>query len=246
MRRKGQHFLADKAIAERIAQYAELKKEDRVLEIGPGTGNLTVVLSGRAERVFAVEVDPRLAANLRGRFSNVQVIEGDALQVELPDGNKIVSNLPYQISSKITYRLLSRPFDLAVLMFQREFAERMIAPAGSEEYGRLGMSVGYLCDAKVLEIVPRSAFRPMPEVESAIVRLHRRQVELDPKAFMRFAEGLFKNRRKKVKKSLAAMGCSQETLAGLNPLLLEKRPEELTPAEAAGLAASIFDRGLNL
>lgn len=240
MRQKGQHFLVDRAIAERISQYAKLKGDDDVLEIGPGTGSLTGVLAGRAARIFAVEVDRRLAADLRGRFSNVQVIEGDALQVELPECNKIVSNLPYQISSKITYRLLSMPFDLAVLMFQREFAERMIASVGSREYGRLGMSVGYLCDAKILEIVPRSAFRPMPEVESAIVRLKRRQVELEPKAFMRFAEGLFRNRRKKVKKSLAAMGCSREALAGLDSLLLERRPEELTPMEAAGLAASIL------
>lgn len=240
MRQKGQHFLVDRTIAERISQYAKLKGDDDVLEIGPGTGSLTGVLASRAARIFAVEVDPRLAADLRGRFSNVQVIEGDALQVELPECNKIVSNLPYQISSKITYRLLSMPFDLAVLMFQREFAERMIAPVGSREYGRLGMSVGYLCDAKILEIVPRSAFRPMPEVESAIVRLKRRQVELEPKAFMRFAEGLFRNRRKKVKKSLAAMGCSREALAGLDSLLLERRPEELTPMEAAGLAASIL------
>jgi 16S rRNA (adenine1518-N6/adenine1519-N6)-dimethyltransferase len=244
MRRKGQHFLVDNATADRIAQYAELKGDDRVLEIGPGTGSLTEVLAGRAERVFAVEVDPRLAADLHGRFSHVQVIEGDALQVELPECNKVVSNLPYQISSKITYRLLSMPFELAVLMFQREFADRMTARAGSKDYGRLGMVVGYLCDAEVLEIVPKSAFRPMPEVESAIVRLRRRRVELDPMAFMRFVEVLFRSRRKKVKKALAAMGLSEEKLTGLDALLLERRPEELTPMEAARLAASIFHGGL--
>jgi len=243
MRRKGQHFLVDKAIAERIAQYAELKRDDCVLEIGPGTGSLTGVLASQVERVFAVEVDPRLAADLHGRFSNVKVIQGDAIQIELPQCNKIVSNLPYQISSKITYRLLALPFDLAVLMFQREFAERMIAPVGCREYGRLGMVVGYLCDAEVLEIVPRSAFRPMPEVESAIVRLRRRQVELDPKAFMRFTEDLFRSRRKKVKKALAAMGLSGEEMAGLDSTVLERRPEELPPMEAAGLAASIFHGG---
>lgn len=244
MRRKGQHFLVDRSIAERMAGYALLKEDDRVLEIGPGTGSLTEVLAARAARVFAVEVDPRLAADLRGRFSNVQVMEGDALQVEPPECNKIVSNLPYQISTKITYRLLAMPFELAILMFQREFAERMTATAGSREYGRLGMALGYLCDAEVLEIVPRSAFRPMPEVESAIVRLRRRRVDLDPKAFMRFVEGLFRSRRKKVKKALAAMGCSREMLAELDAALLEKRPEELTPAVAAGLAASMLRGGL--
>ena len=96
-----------------------------MLEIGPGTGNLTEALAARAGRVYAVEIDPDLAAQLSGRFSNVQVINGDALKVELPHYNKIVSNLPYQISSKITYRLLSRPFETAVLMYQWEFARRM-------------------------------------------------------------------------------------------------------------------------
>ncbi len=118
MKKKGQHFLVDRAVAERIANYAELKHDDRVLEIGPGTGNLTELLAAHAARVYAVEVDPNLAADLWGRFPNVQVINADALTVELPDYNKVVSNLPYQISSKITYRLLSRPFELAVLMYQ--------------------------------------------------------------------------------------------------------------------------------
>ena len=130
MRRKGQNFLVDRDVLSRIADYAELNPTDRILEIGAGTGNLTEVLSRRAGRVYAVEVDSGLAAGLKGRFANVVVISGDALKVELPDYNKVVSNLPYQISSKITYRLLSKPFDLAVLMYQKEFAKRLIACAG--------------------------------------------------------------------------------------------------------------------
>jgi 16S rRNA (adenine1518-N6/adenine1519-N6)-dimethyltransferase len=112
MRKKGQHFLIDRGIVERIAGYAELSPDDRVLEIGPGTGNLTEVLAAHAGRVYAIEVDPDLARELQelqDRLQNVVIVKGDALKVELPDYNKIVSNLPYQISSKITYRLLSRP-----------------------------------------------------------------------------------------------------------------------------------------
>jgi 16S rRNA (adenine1518-N6/adenine1519-N6)-dimethyltransferase len=241
MKKKGQHFLVDCAVAERIASYAELKQDDRVLEIGPGTGNLTGLLAAQAALVYAAEVDPNLAADLRGRFSNVQVINADALTVDLPDYNKAVSNLPYQISSKITYRLLSRPFELAVLMYQREFALRMLAPPGSEEYGRLAMVVGFLCEAQILETVPRSAFRPVPEVNSAIVRLRPKaeRPAVDVKKFMRLAEGLFCHRRKKVKKALVTFGVSRDTLAELDPELLEKRPEELTPGEAAGLAKEI-------
>jgi 16S rRNA (adenine1518-N6/adenine1519-N6)-dimethyltransferase len=245
--RLGQHFLIDRSVALRIASYADLVSTDRVLEIGPGTGNLTEVLAPRVSRVYSVEVDPNLAEGLCGCFSNVQVMNADALTVELPDYNKIVSNLPYQISSKITYRLLSRPFDLAVLMFQREFALRMTAPVGSEKYGRLAMVVGFLCRVEIMETVPKTAFQPVPAVNSAVVRLHPRQVRLDVdvQKFMRLVEGLFRARRKKVKKGLAALGIGREKLTDLfgeldlDPKLLEKRPEELTPDEAAMLSRAM-------
>ncbi|MCX6675881.1 MAG: 16S rRNA (adenine(1518)-N(6)/adenine(1519)-N(6))-dimethyltransferase RsmA [Methanothrix sp.] len=241
MKKKGQHFLVDRSALERIAQYAELCKEDRVLEIGAGTGNLTEVLAERSLCVYAVEIYPHLAMGLQGMFQNVRVIKGDALEIELPDYNKIVSNLPYQISSKITYRLLSRPFELAVLMFQQEFAKRLVATVGSREYGRLAMVAGFFCEAKILEILPRSAFRPVPEVNSAIVRLLPRSVRPDvkPEVFLRLVEGLFRQRRKKVKKALAALGVSKEKLAGIDSTLLDKRPEELTPDQAAELAIAI-------
>lgn len=235
MRKKGQHFLVDTSIIERIASYAELVPDDSVLEIGPGPGNLTEALAAKAGRVFAVEVDPVLAANLHGRFHNVVAIKGDALKIELPEYNKIVSNLPYQISSKITYRLLARPFDLAVLMYQSEFARRMVASPGTKEYGRLGMIAGYLCHAEIMEKVPKSAFRPLPEVESAIVRLRPREHDVNAGVFIKFAERLFGFRRKMVKSALAHMGFSEDNLATMDAALLEKRPEELRPEEAAGL-----------
>ena len=237
----GQHFLIDREIAERIVKYSEPNPCDRVLEIGPGQGDLTEALAAHVERVYAVEVDPDLAANLHGRISNVNVINGDALTVELPDYNKIVSNLPYQISSKITYRLLSRPFELAVLMFQREFSLRMQAKVGSKDYGRLAMVVGFFCEVEILECVPKTAFRPMPSVNSSIVRLRPRKEkpEVDRMTFLRLAEGLFRSRRKKVKKALAAMGISKEVQATLEPSIIENRPEELTPDDAAHLARAI-------
>jgi 16S rRNA (adenine1518-N6/adenine1519-N6)-dimethyltransferase len=237
----GQHFLIDRDVTERIVHYSELKPDDKILEIGPGEGDLTQALAAHVERVYAVEVDPDLATNLCGRIPNVNVINADALTVELPDYNKIVSNLPYQISSKITYRLLSRPFELAVLMFQREFSRRMQAKVGSKEYGRLAMVVGFFCEVEILECVPKTAFRPVPKVNSSIVRLRPREKrpEVDAMTFMRLAEGLFRSRRKKVKKALAAMDVSKEMLATLEPSTLEKRPEELTPDEAAVIAGAI-------
>ncbi len=237
--KKGQHFLIDHALLKRIGDYAELERRDHVLEIGPGTGNLTEILASRAGQVYAVEADPGLAADLQGRFPNVQVIKGDALLVSLPDYNKTVSNLPYQISSKITQRLLSRPFELAVLMYQQEFAERMLAKPGTDRYGRMAMIAGYLSSAESLEAVPRSAFRPIPAVKSVVVRLQPREHDVDAEGFIKFVESLFRSRRKKIKKALLSMGISKDRLAMLDTSLLERRPEELTPDEAAWLMKSI-------
>ena len=241
--RLGQHFLNDRSVIERIVSFAEIKREDRVLEIGPGTGILTKALAARAGSVYAVEVDPDLAAQLLGCAPNVLVINADALTVILPDYNKIVSNLPYQISSKISYRLLSRPFELAILMFQKEFAERMMALPGSKDYGRLAMIAGFFCQIEILEGVPRTAFRPVPEVDSLIVRLRPRadRPEVDPGVFMRLVDTLFRNRRKKVKKGLAAFGVGREIMEGLDASLQDKRPEDLAPDEVAGIARSIRD-----
>ncbi len=241
MKKLGQHFLVDRRVLARIGDYASLDEEDRVLEIGPGTGNLTEVLSARAGTIFAIEVDPALASSLEGRFPNVVVIRGDALKVPHPDYNKIVSNLPYQISSKITFRLLERPFDLAVLMYQKEFAERMVASLGTKDYGRLTLNVSLRAEVEILERVPRGAFRPMPQVESAIVRLRPREkrIPVEEKVFDDLTRGLFSMRRKKVKRSLAAMKVPSDVLSRIDPDLLERRPQELSLEEVVDLAKAI-------
>lgn len=260
MRRKGQNFLVDTQVIERIADYAEITPEDRVLEIGPGTGNLTEVISSRAGEAVAIEVDPALAANLLGRFDNVQVVLNDALKVDLSSFscNKIVSNLPYQISSKITFKIVRIPFDLAVLMYQREFARKMIAKPGSEDYGRISVVVQHFCQVEILEAVPRTAFRPIPEVQSAMVRLKPRlkKPDIDDSLFMKLTEGLFNNRRKKVKRALVAMGIPIDEISlkevytigssGTDAQracesMMNKRPEELLLEEVEKLTEIVRD-----
>jgi 16S rRNA (adenine1518-N6/adenine1519-N6)-dimethyltransferase len=234
MRRQGQHFLNDCAILGRIASYAELKASDVVLEIGPGTGFLTEFLAPKAKQVYAIEVDPDLAtgltADLKGRFPNVDIVRGDALKVDLPAYNKIVSNLPYQISTKITLRLLPRPFDLAVLMYQKEFAVKMMAGPGTPDYGKLSVITAHYARAEIVEYVPRSAFRPEPHVDSAIVRLWPRhdRADVDDDLFMRLVTTLFGNRRKKIKRALAMMGVTKTVLARIDPSIQERRPETLS------------------
>ncbi len=239
----GQHFLVDRGIAERIVAYADISPTDRILEIGPGRGSLTELLASKAGKVYAVEADPELALYIKERFPNVEVVEGDALKVELPAYNKVVSNLPYNISTKITLRLLQRPFDMMVLMYQREFVERMLASPGSEGYGRLSVNVSYYADVELLESVPRSAFRPMPHVSSSVIRLRpkTRREPVDESVFSMISRDLFTKRRKKVKNALAAIGIPDEAMLDLDPRILEARPENLRVDEFVRIAKVVSE-----
>jgi len=155
-------FLVDSRVALRHVDHAKIGPTDTVLEIGPGLGVLTRLLAGRARHVVAIEADRRFAAYLRESLPRVEVIEGDALTIEWPRFDVIASNLPYQISSPLTFRLLNEPFRRAVLMYQWEFARRMIAKPATADYSRLSVGVYRRSACEILERVPRNAFYPSP------------------------------------------------------------------------------------
>jgi 16S rRNA (adenine1518-N6/adenine1519-N6)-dimethyltransferase len=206
-RRIGQHLVIDQAVLERMVGYAEIREKDVVLEIGTGTGNLTRLLAQRAKKVITLERDSKLLsfAKERIRRSNVEFILGDALKIEFPHFNKVVANLPYSISSEITFKLLNQGFELAVLMYQLEFARRLMAFPGSEDYGRLTINVYYRATAEILEEVPSEAFFPQPKVSSAIVRLRCRKPPFEVKSeemFFRVTNALFQHRRQRVRNAL--------------------------------------------
>src|SRR5512137_2922616 len=141
-RRQGQNFLLDDSVLSRQVGYADLGPSDTVLEIGPGLGNLTEELLKTGAKVVAVEQDADFCRFLAKRFGDrIQLVQADAVKAFLPKFNKVVSNLPYQISSPITFKLLATGFDVAVMMFQREFDERMVARPGTGDYGRLTVGV---------------------------------------------------------------------------------------------------------
>lgn len=207
-KRAGQHHVIDPSLLERIVGYAAISKKDEVLEIGAGIGNLTRLLAERARKVIAVERDGRFVKILRERlrsYPNAKIVHDDVLQLKLPKFDKVVANLPYGISSDVTFMLLDHDFELAVLMYQWEFAERLIASPGSNDYGRLTVNVYYRADVEMLEKVLPSAFLPKPKVFSAVVRLRPREPPFkvtDEKIFFDVVRALFQHRRQKVRNAL--------------------------------------------
>lgn len=207
-RRAGQEQVVDAGILERMVDYAELSRDDIVLEIGAGIGNLTLLLARHAGRVIAVERDRELVKILEERLKkhpNVELLCGDALRVQLPEFKKVVANLPYRISSDITFRLLEHKFELAVLMYQREFAERLVARPGSDDYSRLTVNVNYRASVELLEEVSPEAFFPQPKVTSSIVRLRPREPPFevrDERIFFNVVRALFQHRRQRVRNAL--------------------------------------------
>ena len=178
----GQHFLKNPAVVDAIVQKSCIKSSDIVLEVGPGTGNLTVKLLESAKRVVAVEFDKRMVREVLKRVevmeqrNNLQVIQGDVLKVALPYFDICVANLPYQISSPFLFKMLAhRPmFRSAVIMFQLEFAQRLTALPGSELYCRLSVNTQLLAKVENLLKVGKNNFRPPPKVDSMVVKIEIR------------------------------------------------------------------------
>jgi len=247
-KRLGQHFLVDSRVALRHVDHAKIGPTDTVLEIGPGLGVLTRLLAGRARHVVAIEADRRFAAYLRESLPRVEVIEGDALTIEWPRFDVMASNLPYQISSPLTFRLLNEPFRRAVLMYQWEFARRMIAKPATADYSRLSVGVYRRSACEIMERVPRNAFYPQPRVDSALVRLEPRPSPFpiaDPDRYDAVVDALFAHRRKTVENGLRlgwkGVATSREALETVLPAVpfRTRRVEELSPEEIGRVADAV-------
>jgi 16S rRNA (adenine1518-N6/adenine1519-N6)-dimethyltransferase len=250
-KRLGQNFLLDDSILRRSVAFAGLTDNDTVLEIGPGIGNLTEELLKTGAKVVAVEKDAEFCRFLTKRFGGrIQLVQADAVKAFLPEFNKVVSNLPYQISSPITFKLLGLGFEVAVLMLQREFAERMIAKPGTPEYGRLSVGVYYRADCKILLNVPRHAFWPQPKVDSCVVKLVPRPPPFkvrDAEVFARVTQAIFSHRRKKISNSFKTdpsvagmLKPHHEDKLGTLPFA-SKRAEELTPEMIGELSDAFLE-----
>ncbi len=207
-KRLGQNFTVNPDLLQRLVFYSSLNKDDIVLEVGAGLGFLTQLLSQKCKKVIAVEVDPTLVEILKEQLQglkNVDLIEGDILKLSLPAFNKVVSAPPYSISSPLLFHLLERKFDWAVLILQKEFAERLAASVGNKDYGRLTVTIYYRADVELLDYVPKEMFYPAPDVDSMMVRLKPRNPPFhveDEETFFELVRTLFTQRNKKVRNAL--------------------------------------------
>jgi 16S rRNA (adenine1518-N6/adenine1519-N6)-dimethyltransferase len=255
--RQDQHFLVDDRVLDRIPTYAEEMDLSHVLEIGGGPGALTDRLLAVADEVTVVERDREFAAHLRTEFADaiaadrLTVVEGDALEVPLPEFTASVSNLPYGASSEIAFRLLPEGKPM-VLMFQQEFAERMAADPGTDDYGRLSVTAGHYAAAELVETVPRGAFDPQPRVTSALVRTTPREPDYAVPSddfFMEFLKAVFTQRRKTMRNAvrntahISGLGDPDAVVAAADEDIMSARAGNLTPADFADLATLAFEVG---
>ena len=252
-KRFGQHFL-EPVWADKVVEAIAPAPTDVFLEIGPGPGILTLKLAPKVSRLVAIEIDRDLVAALTPKLpSNASIVSGDVLDVDLraalPSDTpiRVAGNLPYNISSPILFRILEieaqRPIQDATLMLQREVADRIVAKPGTAEYGVLSVLVQWRATVTRLLAIPPGAFRPPPDVRSALVRLSFRAPEFelkDPELFERMVRSMFTQRRKTLANALAAFAgeigvdaVRALDQAGVDP---RRRPETLEVIETARLA----------
>ncbi len=244
-KRKGQNYLVDSNILDKIIEYSEISSDDVVLEIGAGIGTLTIPLANRAKKVIAVEQDSQISAVLKKRLEdleilNVHLLTADATTIDFPEFNKVVSNLPYKISSPITFKLLKYDFEYAVLMYQLEFAQRMVAKPGDSNYSRLSLMLHFCAYIELLFEVSKHCFFPEPKISSAVIKLiPNKRVDVD-ELFIKTSRALFQHKRKKVRNALldsfheivaVDKKEAKEIVSKLDPQLLNERVIKLDPED---------------
>ena len=224
----GQNYLIDKNKRDQIVNFGNISNDDVILEIGAGIGTLTIEIAKKAKKVIAIEQDPKICEILANRLkeekiSNVELINDDALKVDFPKFTKIISNLPYQISSPITFKFLDYDFDLAVLMYQKEFADRMNGEVASKNYSRLSAMLYFRCDVEKLTDVSQESFIPKPQIDSTVVKLTPKENQISPddfKVYSKFTKALFQHRNKKIRNALID---SRHIISNIDKKELKKR-----------------------
>ena len=252
-KRDGQHLLVDPNTVRRIVTSAQLDAADVVLEVGPGIGSLTLALAEAVGRVVAVEIDAGFVAALADVLSDVdgvEVVHADALAIDLADlvgggPARLVANLPYNVATAIVIETLaSGAFRDAFVMVQREVGERWAARPGDATYSGVSAKLGILADVQVALHIPRSVFLPVPNVDSVMVRLVRRDDAPDPARFSRTVaviDAAFAQRRKTLRNTLKVLGDAGvvEDAASVADIDLSGRAEEVAPGAFVRLSDAL-------
>ena len=251
----GQNFMVEPLLFSKLTEYAALKRSDVVLDAGAGFGFLTQFLADKCKVIIAVEKDPRVAMVLREQVkncTNVTVVEGDVFKIELPAFNKVVAIPPYYLSSRLITWVLERKTERALLILQREFADKLVAPVGGKDYGWLTVVVFHEVQVELLDLVHKSMFYPQPKVDSIVVRLvpwKTAPFELKDTAFFKsMVRSVFTQRNRKLSNALAPFLKTTRKIAKEEARKIadgapfaEKRVRELAPKDFGELENALKD-----
>ncbi len=241
----GQNFLSDQRIAKKIVDLSGVSSKDVVIEIGAGAGTLTEELAKVVKRVVAYEVDKSLERLLKDRlsiYSNVELVFEDFLKANLPDVKDFVyvANIPYSITGLIIEKILrENRFKFAVLMVQKEVAERMISKPGRRAYGYLSALVQSYCDVKKLFDVSKSNFVPNPKVDSTVLKLVWNGTDLDFDKYSKFLSKSFEKKRKTLRNNLKSFLKDPDEILGDIDVDLNMRPEQISAKDFQRIFAKI-------
>jgi 16S rRNA (adenine1518-N6/adenine1519-N6)-dimethyltransferase len=260
----GQNFLVDLNYQQKIVNALQLRDDDELIEIGPGTGAITQHLVGKVRRFTAVELDDQLAVALRDRYADVpsfHLVHQDVMTVtfaelvENIEAVKVVGNIPYNITSPLIFKLLERDARPGAILFmvQKEVADRIVAPPGDKDFGALTVGVQAVASAERLFVVPKGAFRPVPKVDSAVVRivplrpfLLSAKEEIDLRSLTRAAFAMRRKQFQKILRSAEGYGLTAGHIAALETRIdkpLSARPEELSPEQFVLMSRTLREMG---